>query len=64
MNRESVIRRLWVVIAAQGSQKDAAAFLGISAQYLNDVIQGRRDPGPTLLKALGIKAVQTYEEAK
>jgi hypothetical protein len=36
-----------------GSQKQAAHDWHISCQYLNDVLHQRREPGPTLLKALG-----------
>lgn len=42
---------------------ELAAELGISKQYLGDVLRGRRDPGPPILKALGIKKVFVLEKA-
>ena len=32
----------------------------ISPQYVNDVIKGRREPGPGVLDALGLEQVITY----
>lgn len=45
-----------------GSQKTVAFNLGISPQYLNDVLKYRREPGPKILKALGLVKKVTYEE--
>jgi DNA-binding transcriptional regulator YdaS (Cro superfamily) len=33
---------------------------GISPAYVSDVINGRREPGPAILDALGIERVVTY----
>jgi transcriptional regulator with XRE-family HTH domain len=41
---------------------ELAVELGISKQYLGDVLRGRRDPGPPILKALGIKRVFVLEK--
>ena len=41
--------------------KQAATNLGISPQYLSDVIAGRRAPGAKILTALGLRRVVTYE---
>jgi transcriptional regulator with XRE-family HTH domain len=42
--------------------------IGVSAPYLSDVLRGNRDPGPTLLKVLGLERVRTvslvYERRK
>lgn len=35
--------------------------LGISKQYLCDVLAGRREPGPAILEAMGIKRTVRYE---
>jgi DNA-binding transcriptional regulator YdaS (Cro superfamily) len=32
----------------------------ISPAYVNDVINGRREPGPAILEALGIERVVSY----
>jgi hypothetical protein len=34
--------------------------LGLSAQYLCDVLLGRREPGPKMLKALGLRKEVRY----
>jgi hypothetical protein len=59
-----LIRRLRKLSKDHGSQKAAALFLGISQQYFNDVMIGRRAPGRSVLKALGVRLVKRYEEAK
>lgn len=41
-------------------QADFAKVAGISPQYVNDVLAGRRDPGKAILDALGIEKVVTY----
>lgn len=43
------------------TQKSAAKAYGVSASYLNDVLEGRRRPGKKILDALGFKAVTYYE---
>ena len=58
-----VLKRLKKYIEGYPSQAQAAAALDISPQYLNDVMAGRRDPGPKLLKGLGIKRVPHYEDS-
>lgn len=40
-----------------GNQRNAALALGISAQYLNDLLQGRRAPSDVILEKLGLKRV-------
>lgn len=51
---------LHLIVVRHGSQKDAAKALGISAQYLNDVLLKRREPGEKLLRALGYQRVVLY----
>jgi transcriptional regulator with XRE-family HTH domain len=46
----------------KGSQTDAAEALGVSRSYLNDILQGRREPGPKLLEGLRYRAVVAYEK--
>ena len=33
---------------------------GVSQQYVNDVLKGRREPGESILKALGLERVVSY----
>lgn len=36
----------------------------VMPSYVSDVINGRRDPSPAILKALGLKRVVTFEPIK
>lgn len=47
-----------------GSQKKVAKQLGISAQYLGDILQGRREPGEKVLKTLKLKRVVLYQDVQ
>lgn len=40
-------------IQGNRTQKEYADAIGVSAQYLNDVYNLRREPGPKILKSLG-----------
>ena len=51
-------------VASHGTERAAALHLGVSPQYLNDVLHARRQPGPKLLKALGMEKVVTYKSRK
>ena len=45
------------------TQKQLAAELGLSVQYLADVMTRRREPGPKVLEALGLERVVSYRKA-
>jgi len=47
-------------IQRHGNQKKTAKALGISEQFLTDVLKGRRGPGPKLLKSLGLERRVQY----
>lgn len=61
MTRDTVIRKLLALIEEKGTAKAAAESLGVSQQYLSDVIKGRRDPGAKLLSAMGLQSRVVYE---
>ena len=44
-----------------GSLTALAKDVGVSLSYLSDVCNGRRDPGPVILKYLGLRKRVTYE---
>jgi len=44
-----------------GSQTAVAEMAGVSIAYINDIKQGRRDPGKSVLDALGLEKVVTYK---
>lgn len=62
--REALIERMAADAKRAGSQLVLAQRLGISPQYLCDVLAGRREPGGKLLKALGYRRVVVYEEIR
>ena len=45
---------------AAGSQSAWAVSIGITPQYLSDVLNCRRDPGKAILSALGLRRVVAY----
>lgn len=46
--------------AAKEGQAKLAETLEVSLSYLNDILRGRREPGPKILAALGLERVVTY----
>lgn len=54
--REELRRRVQKV----ETQKEAATVLGVSAQYLNDVLRGRREIAATLAQALGYQRITLF----
>lgn len=48
--------------AAKSSQKQLAAELGVSQSYLSDVLQGRKEPGESILEPLELERVVTYRK--
>jgi transcriptional regulator with XRE-family HTH domain len=48
-------------VQRQGSQRLLAQRCGVTESFLSDVLRGRRDPGPKLLAALGLRQVVCIE---
>lgn len=63
MNLDTVRNRLAALVAQHGSQRAAAATLGISQSHLFDLLSGRRKPGPKTLKSLGLEETVTYTKS-
>ncbi len=55
-----VCRRLSAACKAAGSQRAWAEKHGVSPAYVCDVINARRDPGQSILNALGLVRVVRY----
>jgi DNA-binding transcriptional regulator YdaS (Cro superfamily) len=55
-----VFNRLQAACKAAGGQQAWAARHGLSASYVSDVLNGRRDPGESILRALGLAKVVRY----
>ena len=51
------LKALRAFVAKYPLQKEAAAALGISPNYLSDLLLGRRDFSKTILTALGLRRV-------
>ena len=47
-----------------GTQSDLAKKMGISPSYLNDILNGLREPGGGVLDALGLRRVADYQYIK
>ena len=47
-----------------GSQQAWAMSIGISPQYLNDILMGRKEPTDRVLAPLGLKRVTVFVRAK
>lgn len=61
MNKAEFMEYLQQLVTEAGSQKDLANRLKISTPYLNDILNGRRDPSKKILNALGFEEVVTYQ---
>jgi len=46
---------------AKSSLRKLATEIGCSAAYLSDVMRGNRQPGPTVLKYLGLRKIVTKQ---
>jgi DNA-binding transcriptional regulator YdaS (Cro superfamily) len=61
MNGTQLVGLLLRECKAIGDQAAWAAKHGISASYVSNVLQFRRDPGPAILAALGVERVVSYK---
>lgn len=59
LTRHDVVELLFSMVKVC-SQKEVAEELGVSAQYLNDVLLERRKPGKSILVPLGLEQVALY----
>jgi len=57
-------RLLTQACRAAGSQKAWAEANGVTGSYVNDVLQARREPGDSILNALGLVKVVGYVERR
>lgn len=59
MNRDKLLARLRR-LCDQSSQKNIADEFAVSQAYLSDVLAGRREPGPAILKGMGLERETVY----
>jgi hypothetical protein len=64
MTAEEVRTMLRDACRKAGTSAAWAAKHGISQAYVSDAMNGRRDPGPAILKALGLTSETQYRKAK
>ena len=62
LSEQDIADRLRAAIRTAGSQRAFARQHGISTQYVNDVLRGRRELGQKILDALGVERIVTYQE--
>lgn len=60
MEVRDVLQKLLNECTRAGGQKAWAIRWGLSPQHVNDVLNGRRDPGPGVLIPLGLQKIVTY----
>jgi len=60
LRREQVVDRLRAACAGAGGQAAWGRQHGVSQQYVHDVLRGRRDPGDTVLRPLGLRRATVY----
>lgn len=61
MTKEALINQLERMAEKDGSKSALAVRLGVTLTYLSDVIHNRREPGPMILKAMGVRRVISYQ---
>ena len=55
-----VIEKLLEMKKELGSQKAVAESVGVSPAYISEILNGTREPGRTVLEALGFERVVMY----
>ena len=60
MTREDVVALIRELIENEGTQAYAAKVIGVSQQYLNDILKRNREPGPAILNFFGIERDWIY----
>jgi DNA-binding transcriptional regulator YdaS (Cro superfamily) len=59
-----VVQAIWSHVARLGTQTKVAAELGVTLQYVNEVLHGKKMPGDRVSRHYGFtkKTVVTYEK--
>lgn len=60
MTKDDVLTLIQQGVKAAGSQRAFACQCNVTTQYINDILRGRRDPGPKVLDMLGIEKTTVY----
>lgn len=62
LSHDALIEEINKMIAEFGTQRAVAKIIGVTAQHINDLINGRRSPGDKLLKGMGLKKAEPMYE--
>ena len=60
LSKADLVKMLLQRAKRAGSQQALAEALGVTPAYLSDVLGGRREPGPKILAALGLRRRVVY----
>ena len=63
-SEQDLVALLRSQIGENGTQKDWAAKAGVSAVYVSDFLQGKRNAGPAILRALGFDPKPYYRRVE
>lgn len=63
LTRDEVLVLLQAQVTERGTQQAWAEAAGVSAQYVADVLHGRRAPGAAILAALGVRRIERFVAA-
>ena len=64
ISQADIVEEVRLLADSMSTHEALAEKMNISSQYLSDVLQGRRNPGPKIQKFLGVKRVIMYQEIK
>ena len=64
ITERSLVKLLRDQVATCKSQKTVAAAIGISPQYLSDILAGKRELGTKVQSYFGVRRVVMYEKVK
>lgn len=62
LTRDQVVQLIVELTRTEGTQAAAAAKIGVSPSHIGDIIDGSRDPGPSVLDYFGIQKVISYQK--
>jgi transcriptional regulator with XRE-family HTH domain len=59
-NKTEVLAKLRQDVERLGSQKALAEAIGVHPSYVGDVLKGKTDPGPSILRFYGLREESVY----
>lgn len=62
MTRDELTTLIRAAVKDAGSQRALARKWDVSPSYVTDLLRGLRDPGPTILDAMGLERIIMYQE--